>query len=373
MTQPASEPNTPPATPPKPPASASRLPAPRPITRPVSRGTGPAAAAAAPVQKQRSERMRPAAAIPTLEERPNRLHVYGMPGIGKSTLASKFPAPIFMAFDDGQYKIAGAKKFPVKPESFSEVLDGIHFLETDEHKYQTLVFDLIEGIEPLIYKQVVAERVNSKGSKVRSIDEFGFQDGYRMAVDYWRTFTTALERMQRARNIEVIFLSHEVTRSVKNPNGEDYMRAEPNVHRNAVDYLYGWTDYVLQATKEVYTTTSRNRVKGHSDGVHILRSAGQPAYVAKRRTALPDPLELDGDLLYELMHSTASMVEPLLAEIHELAAQVDEAVSAKVLAALEQAGDDTNELSRIRGKLESIVAMNTPADAGTTEPTEQGE
>lgn len=329
-------------------------------------------------QRTRSERMRPGAAKATRERKPHRLWVYGEAGIGKSTLASRFPGAYFMAFDDGQHEL-DALKMGFRPESFDEVLDAIHFLGVDEHPHKTLVIDLLEGVEALIHAKVVATHKNAKGNSVSNIDEFGFQDGYKMAVNYWRRFAMEIERLQDVKGMHVVFLSHETPRAVKQTSGEDYPRAEPNVHKFAVEFLSGWCRHVLRAARLVYAAKdSKDKFKGFSDGVRYLLTQNEPAHLAKSRTVLPPAIELDGDYLLELLESTDSLVEPLVAEINQLLTKVDEnsGVYARVVDALDKAGNDTGELSRIRGKLKAMVDMNPPAEAGnaqSSETQEQGE
>jgi hypothetical protein len=50
---------------------------------------------------------------------PPRVVIYGVPGIGKTTLASKMPAPIFLPVEDGLGQLE-VDTFP-RPRSYTEV------------------------------------------------------------------------------------------------------------------------------------------------------------------------------------------------------------------------------------------------------------
>lgn len=84
-----------------------------------------------------------------------RLLVYGTEGIGKSTLASQAPKPIFVQTEDGLGEIA-CDKFPLAT-SVDDVLAALAELATADHIYQTVVIDSLDWLERLIWDTVCRE------------------------------------------------------------------------------------------------------------------------------------------------------------------------------------------------------------------------
>jgi len=121
---------------------------------------------------------------------PPRLVVYGPPKIGKSTMASKFEAPIFQRTEDGLTALK-AKAFP-KAENFQEVLENVTSLCENDHDFKTYVLDSADHLEPLIWKQVCEE------SGVNSIElaNGGYGKGYVSALNMWREYMDALDYLR---------------------------------------------------------------------------------------------------------------------------------------------------------------------------------
>lgn len=84
-----------------------------------------------------------------------RIILYGMEGIGKSTFAANFPAPIFIQTEDGLGMIDCAK-FPLA-KSFDEVFQELVALETEPNEFKTIVIDSLDWLERLIWDKVAFE------------------------------------------------------------------------------------------------------------------------------------------------------------------------------------------------------------------------
>jgi hypothetical protein len=88
--------------------------------------------------------------------------LYGTEGVGKSTLCSHAPNPIFVGAEKGTEQLDVAR-FP-QTESIGDLLDQLRALQTQKHEFDTVVLDSLDWIEPLIWKAVCDE------AKVDSIE-----------------------------------------------------------------------------------------------------------------------------------------------------------------------------------------------------------
>lgn len=239
---------------------------------------------------------------------PPRILAYGTEGIGKSTLAARAPAPIFIQTEDGLNEIDCAK-FPLA-QSFEEVLASLSDLATDLHTFETVVIDSLDWLERMIWDAVC------KQEHVTSIEKVGggYGKGYILAVDYWRRLVDRLAVLHGSRQMVVILIAHAKVERFEDPEALAYDRYSPRIHKHAAAFITEWCDAVLFATRK-FTTRSEDLGFGRSrsiaapigpaGGERILRTIGGPSCVAKNRYELPPELPLSWDALVRGIAATS--------------------------------------------------------------------
>lgn len=282
---------------------------------------------------------------------PHRILVYGVGGVGKTSFFADAPAPIFLDTQLGSARLDVAR-FPA-PRGWEDVLEAVDQLTESEHSYQTIVFDLVDDIEQLIFAHVCAD------AGVKNIEEYGggFGKGYTVALGEWRKLLARLERLQRVRKMAIGFIGHATTKTMKNPEGEDYDRYTLMLHEKSHGLLRGWCDTVLLARHEVVIKTDkRKRTRGISTGSRIVHAVETAACIAKNRDNLFDTLPLDwAEFVAACEAGAPASPDALRAEIAELAAQVDDELRTKVEAATAACGDDSARLVRVLNRLREKV------------------
>jgi hypothetical protein len=83
---------------------------------------------------------------------PPRILVYGIEGVGKSTLASKTPKPIFIQTEDGLGEI-DCHKFPLA-RLLEDVENALTELHVEKHDYQTVAIDSLDWLEQMIWDRL---------------------------------------------------------------------------------------------------------------------------------------------------------------------------------------------------------------------------
>ena len=238
---------------------------------------------------------------------PPRLMVYGTEGIGKSTLASQAPKPVFVQTEDGLDEI-DCDKFPLA-KSVEDVLEYLGGINTPEHSYQTVVLDSLDWLERLIWDAVCLEyRVTS----IEKVDG-GYQRGYIHALTHWRKGVDALGELRNAKGMGVILTAHARVERFEDPESASYDRYVPRLNKHASALLTEWSDAVLFATRRFRTETEERgfgrertiaKEIGKEGGERILRTVGSPACVAKNRYALPAEIPLSwADLMAGLIQN----------------------------------------------------------------------
>jgi len=231
---------------------------------------------------------------------PPRLMVYGTEGIGKSTLASGAPAPIFIQTEDGLNEI-DCHKFPLS-QSFEDVETALKELCADSHDYQSVVIDSLDWLERLVWDNLCRQYGVSSIEKV----DGGYGKGYVYAANPWRKLLDLLTTLHTQRGMAVIFIAHAKVERFEDPESPPYDRYSPRLNKHVAPLVLEWCDAVLFATRKIRTQTedagfNRKRTTafavGADGGERVLRTVGGPSCVAKNRYNLPPEIPLDWDTL----------------------------------------------------------------------------
>jgi len=114
-------------------------------------------------------------------QRPIIATLFGEGGMGKTTLASMFPSPVFIRTEDGTASLAGNDNVSLFPlaTSTQDVLDAIEALATQKHDHKTLVIDSITQLATMVEAEIVAA-----DPKAKSINQAGggYGAGYSTAA-----------------------------------------------------------------------------------------------------------------------------------------------------------------------------------------------
>lgn len=287
-------------------------------------------------------RMRLDALVKGKQQSPFRLLLLGSEGVGKSTFAAAAPNPIFFAPEDGTGQL-DVTRFP-QPQSWKDAIDSVETLTKEDHDFKTLVVDTVDWLEPMLWAHV-CER-----DKQASIESYGYGRGYQVAIDEWRAYLAALERMRKAKPINVIFLAHAALKTFKNPTGADYDRWELRLNMKAGGLLKEWVDAVLFATYESYTVTDdRKRTRGvDNNGARIVYTQRRAAFDAKNRYSLPETMPLDfGEFAKGIEAHESAKPDALVAAIKETAAKLGGPLEKETLASLGRVGQDAIKLAAL--------------------------
>lgn len=218
---------------------------------------------------------------------PRRVLLYGVQGIGKSSFGAQAPSAVFLPTEDGLDDIE-ADKLPLAT-SYAEFMASMASLYTEEHEYKTLVVDSLDWLEQLIWQEVCRTR------RIQSIEDVGYGKGYILAVDLWRKVIEGLTALRADRGMMIILVAHAKIETFKNPEGDDFDRYQPRLHKFAAAVLQEWVDEVIFATYQTYTKAQQGgfgqvTAKGVGSGARVMRTTERPSHQAKNRLNLPDEL-----------------------------------------------------------------------------------
>jgi len=224
--------------------------------------------------------------------RPSAMFIMGPPGIGKSTLAGNIPGIVVQPFGREDtwslLKQANAvpSDLPVLPRATTwlDLMTNLTALAEEDHKYKGVAIDTATCAESLCHEHVTDSQFSG------SWDSFmAYHKGYDIAANSdWIDLLDKLDALRDIRGMSVVLLGHTKVAKFANPEGEDYDRFQPDLHKKTAAALTRWSDAVLFAN--YYTEVEDGKGKGGKS--RVLYTEYSPAFDAKNRLGLPESIDM---------------------------------------------------------------------------------
>lgn len=228
---------------------------------------------------------------------PKRYVLYGAPGIGKTSFGAYAPSPIFIQSkgETGLDSLIEAGLLPETPhfpecQTWPELFALIETLTNEDHPYRTLVIDTLNGCEKICHDEVTRRDFKGIAGRGGFVD---YQNGAETAATVdWRSFLAALDRLREVKGMAILCLAHMGLAKVPNPQGPDYEKYGPALHKYTWSHTERWADAILFCQFETFVD-SKDGKKGKAKGgkTRMMFTADDATFVAKNRMGLP--LEID--------------------------------------------------------------------------------
>lgn len=212
--------------------------------------------------------------------------IYGPEGIGKSTLASMFPSPVFID-TEGSTKALDIARFDA-PASWDEILDDVRNVPGE---FMTLVIDTADWAEMFCIDKVCKE------NKKTSIEGFGYGKGYVYIKEEFKKILDECDKVI-ARGINVVFTAHAAMRKFEQPDEKGaYDRWEMKLTKHVSPLLKEWADILLfcnYKTRALKMESGKYKADG---GSRVMYATHNPCWDAKNRYGFPDEMPMSYDAI----------------------------------------------------------------------------
>lgn len=242
------------------------------------------------------------------QARPQRIVLSGVPGIGKSTLASKTPDAVFID-TEGSTDQLDIARLP-RPESWDQLLDEIDFV-IREKPCKTLVIDSIDWAEQLCVNYVCQK------NKKNSIEDFGYGKGYQIEAD---EFSKVLKKLDKVieQGITVLLVAHIQIKKFEQPEAMGaYDRYELKLSKKAAPLVTEWADAVLFANYDTKVVEVNGKKKAIG-GDRILHTQRSVTWDAKNRHGLEEEIPFTYEAIKELFINVKPAKKEEAVDDHDL-------------------------------------------------------
>ena len=215
--------------------------------------------------------------------RPIRVIIYGPEGIGKSTLASKFPDAVFIDYEHGTDSMDVAR-FDT-PKNYGLLIDLLNSI-AHEDVCKTVIIDTADKLETVIMEYVCNKQ------QIRSIEDAGYGKGYTYIAEAWIALLKVLDKViESGKN--VVLVAHAQMRKFEQPDEMGaYDRWELKLSKKSAPLIKEWSDMLLFCNyKNTITEDPKTKSKKAIGGKRVMYATHSPVYDAKNRFGLPDQIE----------------------------------------------------------------------------------
>ena len=228
--------------------------------------------------------------------------IYGSEGIGKTTIASKFPNPLFIDTEGGTSQL-NVRRID-RPQSWEELLDIIKEVAANPDICQTLVLDTADWAERLAVDKVCRDY------NITSIESANYGKGYVYLAEEFDKFLKKCDSLIDA-GINIVMTAHAKMRKFEQPDEQGaYDRWELKLSKQVAPLIKEWCDMLLFVNYKTYVVTTENKTKKAQGGKRVIYTAHHPCWDAKNRHGLPDEMELDFKNLEHLFTAENTAPKP---------------------------------------------------------------
>lgn len=228
-----------------------------------------------------------------------KIILYGESGMGKSTLASLAPNPVFIGLDDGGRKL----RHPVTGEllrhipgveDFDDVRTALNACLTLD--CETVVVDTITLLEYLAEQWTLVHVSASHGGtqvKAVNMESYGYNKGYKHLYDVMRLPLLDCDKLVVAGK-NVILIAQGTNNKIANPAGLDYLCDGPRLYNGkpSVLSLYcEWADHILRLAYQLVTADKGKKATG--DTTRVVYTKPEVYFMAKSRTVDVNPVSFN--------------------------------------------------------------------------------
>ena len=189
---------------------------------------------------------------------------YGEPKSGKTTIATKFPRHLLLAFEKGYNAIPGAMAQPINSwAEFKQVLKQLKDPEIKQ-KFETIIVDTTDIAYDYCEKYICDNAKRSDGGYgVDSINEMGYGKGYKFLSQEFDACLRSIVQMDYG----LVLISHATDKTFTDEAGNEFNQIVPTLDKRARNIVSRLCD-IIAYSRVVEDKTGNEVTKLFMRGTH---------------------------------------------------------------------------------------------------------
>jgi len=216
--------------------------------------------------------------------------ITGDAGLGKTSLASTFPSPIFIRAEDGLQAVPSESRpdaFPLLSNT-DQLWEQLTALIKEDHKYKTLVVDSVTQLDTLFTNYIVDTDLKKPKSIAQALGGYGA--GFQALSSLHGRVRKAAGILNETKGMNIVFIAHSETETIELPDADPYTRYNIRMQKKSVSHYTDNVDLVGYLKLETHTMGDGERKKAISDGTRILVTYASASNVSKNRYGITNDL-----------------------------------------------------------------------------------
>lgn len=221
--------------------------------------------------------------------------IYGVEGIGKSTLASYVPHPLFLDTENGTSQLDVERTEIETLNDLGNALSEILSLKAENKlEYKSVVIDSGDNLWRYCAEYVCQQ------NNWENLEKAGYNRGYVMTSNMYDVVLCRLDDLMR-QGVHVIVVCHAKIDRISPPDNPEYTKyclkvTAPNKQAEASrEKMKEWCDCMLFCHYDI--TVDGNKGKTVGESKRVIYTTSSPAWEAKNRYGLPETMEMNADTM----------------------------------------------------------------------------
>lgn len=228
--------------------------------------------------------------------------VYGGPGSGKTTFASKMPGALFFDFDLGMDQIDGVNRINMGESSYQDYIDTLIEIGKNPPEWlKTIVIDTEDKLFPIREQHFLEE------NKLKDVTEWGYGKGHAALRKVHSHELAILKRIRDKHDIHIVVLCHTQIKNMNEPHlAQEYQLYTLNISDKHAALLFEAADLIGYANIK---TVVRKKSGGFGDsttgmvtGERELILTPHTGIHAKNRYGITESVSLDPEVLLNTIY-----------------------------------------------------------------------
>lgn len=181
-----------------------------------------------------------------------KLMIYGLSGVGKSTLASKLKNPIFIDMEGGlNYMNVDRTPTLTKVDEFYTVLAELYNTAKDgKREYDTIVIDSADWlVRKVVEKAAGIDKTKLDETLNRS--NGGYGNGKQVLENHIRTKLLPMLVLLNKQGYGICLIAHADRKTLMSSEGNDVEQITPKIDVNTMNVFVEWCDNVFYLKKDI--------------------------------------------------------------------------------------------------------------------------